>query len=93
MAAGKSIGYGRIFLILSIGVFLFFLLSNVTDVYRFAFVGAIYELLWLPAMLLLFGLPVFVIVFWGREKFSLRSIHLYSMLVWAATILLLMLLN
>lgn len=93
MAAGKNLVYGRVFWILSIAVFLFCLLSRSFNVYRFALTGAVFELLWLPAMLLLLVLPVFVFIYWMKDKFSLRSIHLYSLLVLAATILLILFLN
>ncbi|HMU11245.1 MAG TPA: hypothetical protein PKC54_14635 [Ferruginibacter sp.] len=93
MAASKTIGYGRIFWILSISVFLFCLLGRLINVYRFAFVGAVFELLWLPAILLLLVLPILVFIYWMKERCSLRSIHLYSLLVLAATILLLLFLN
>ncbi|HNU88641.1 MAG TPA: hypothetical protein PKJ94_10135 [Ferruginibacter sp.] len=93
MTASKSTGYGRIFWILSISVFLFCLLGRLTDVYRFAFAGAVFELLWLPALLLLLVLPILVFIYWMKERFSLRSIHLYSLLVLAATILLMIFLK
>ena len=50
---------------LSIGVFLFYFIGNVllTNVYKFAVVGAVFELFWLPALLLLLIIPVAGIVF------------------------------
>jgi len=77
---------GKLFFILSIGLLLFWLPGLVTDVYHFAFVGAVYEILWLPMLAMLIALPALSFIFWAREKFSARSFYFYSLLIVIATI-------
>lgn len=57
------ISSGKILLGLSTVVFIFWgLLSILNDVYEYALVGVVAELLWMPMMLFLFGLPLVAIV-------------------------------
>ena len=79
---------GKIFLALSICVFLFWVMGSFFGIYRFALVVAIFELLWLPMLGMLFVLPVLSFIFWAKEKFVIRSLYLYSMLIFITTILL-----
>ena len=46
--------------IFSLGAFLYYFIGKIVlpDVYKFAFVGAIYEILWLPMLLLLVLVPI-----------------------------------
>lgn len=81
MAAGKDLNYGRMFFIMSIFIAAFSILGRNIDVYHYAFVGALFEFLWLPALGILVALPVLVLVHWIKEKCSLRSLHFYSLLV------------
>jgi hypothetical protein len=74
---------------LSIVIFLFWALGQMTNVYRFALIGAIYELLWLPMLMMIFILPVFSFVFLVREKFNIKSLYLYTIIVTVTNILLL----
>ena len=46
----------------------------------------LYEFLWLPMLLLLFGMPIVALVFWIKDKFNLRSLYFYALLIGAATI-------
>ena len=82
----KNSKTGRIVLILSILVSGFWWLGNVTDVYRFAFVGAIVELLWLPMLGLLVILPIMSLIFLVKEKSNVL-LYLFSILIVVATIL------
>ncbi len=72
---------------LSLGVTTYWVLGRVMDVYRITAIGAIYELLWLPALALLFVLPVISLVNWFRQKFKINSLFLYSFILCGATIL------
>ena len=72
---------GKAIFILSLGVSAFWLLANLVDVYRFALTGAIFELLWLPMIAMLFGLPLLSLFLWFKEKFSIKSHYLHSLLV------------
>ena len=66
--------------VLSLFVSLFWLSGLAINVYRFAIVGAVIEIIWLPAIALTFIMPVISFVFLIKEKFSLRSLYLYSFL-------------
>ncbi|HAO45757.1 MAG TPA: hypothetical protein DCQ97_02450 [Chitinophagaceae bacterium] len=82
----RKLNYGRLFLFMSLLVFVYWLLSRVINVYAFALTGALFELLWLPMLLLLYILPVLAALYWKKERFSPRSLHLYTLLLVAATI-------
>lgn len=83
----------RVILLLSIILALFWYLAKTNDVYRNAAIGAFFEVLWLPMLLLLFALPVISLIFWRKEKFSGRSLYLYSFLISLSTTTLVMILN
>lgn len=76
----------KIIFIVSIFVSVYWWIGQITDVYHYKVVGAIYEILWLPVLLLLFGLPVISFVLLLQEKFNFRSLYLYTILILAATI-------
>ena len=76
---------GKIVLISAILVSLFWWLTKTVDIYKSAIVGAIFEILWLPMLALLFILPVISLFFWRKDKFSARSLFLYSMLIGLTT--------
>ncbi len=78
---------GKIVLTLSILVSVFWYLVNLIDVYQIAVVGAIFELLWLPMIAMLFILPIFSIVYLVKEKFSVKSFYLYSIIIIGVTFL------
>jgi len=63
---------------------LYWITANTFNVYSFALVGALFEILWLPMLLMLFGLPLICFVFWVREKFKLRSVYLLLFLTMLA---------
>jgi len=73
---------------LTIFVLLFVGLSRLLNIYQFAFVGAIFEILWLPVILLLFILPILSIIYWVQDKFNPKSIYLYSMILGIAGVVL-----
>lgn len=66
----------KLMLILSTLAAFFWIGGNLFNVYKFAVVGALFEILWLPMLLLLFALPLSLFIFWGKEKFKLRSVYL-----------------
>jgi len=76
----------KIVLILSIIVAGFWWLGNSINVYRFALVGAIFEILWLPALAMLFLLPIASLILLIKEKVNIRSLYIYSFLIGMATI-------
>ena len=84
-------GTAKVILLLSIIVCLFIIAGQTLDVYHFAVTGAIFEILWLPCLALTFILPILAIVFLVKEKFTLRSFYLYSILIFVLNMLLLFL--
>ena len=83
----KNSRTGKIVFILSIIVSGYWWLGQVINVYRFAFVGAIYEILWLPVLLILFLLPIISLILLIKEKVNVKSLYIYSMLISVTTIL------
>jgi hypothetical protein len=75
-------------LALSIIIPLTWYLGKSIDVYQFKLVGAFFEIIWLPMFAILFALPVISFVFWLKNKFSLRSLYFYSLLLSVISILL-----
>jgi hypothetical protein len=72
---------------LSVEVSIFWILGNWTNVYQFALTGAIYEILWLPNLAMLFTLPLVSLFFLGKEKRKLQSLYLYSIVLLTIAIL------
>jgi hypothetical protein len=84
----KNSSLSKFFFAVSIFCFVFWLLGQTIDVYRFALVGAIFEILWLFMLLILFVSPIVCFVFLVKEKFNLRSLYLYSIILSIGTLLL-----
>jgi hypothetical protein len=88
----NSLKTARIILLLSILAFVYYLFAFVIvkDVYRYAFVGAVYELLWLPMLIMMAVIPVLSLIMLARN----RDIHwLYpvvSLLLIVAAVLLML---
>ncbi len=83
----KNSKNSKIVLILSIFTSGFWYLGQNIDVYRFVLVGAIFEILWLPMLAMLFFLPIISLILLVKEKFNIKSLYLYSILIIIATIL------
>jgi hypothetical protein len=66
----RNIRTAKILLLLSILLIAFYFVHFyvIGDVYRYAIVGAIYELLWLPMLLCLFGVPFFSVIVFIKNK-------------------------
>lgn len=79
----------KVLFLVSITIAIFRLLGSVLNVYYFAFTGAVFELLNLPSLALLFCLPLYSLYVFWKERFNPRSLALYSALVSMATIVLL----
>jgi urea transporter len=72
---------------LSLLVTLFWLLGNLFDVYQFEVMGVLFEILWLPVLTLTFILPLVSLLLFIKDKFSLKSLNLYSLLLVIGTAL------
>jgi len=83
----KNSKAGRIIFILTIFVSGYWWLGKVINVYSYAFVGALFEILWLPVLLLLFVLPILSVIQLIKEKITIRSLYLYAILISVTTIL------
>lgn len=62
-------------------VSLFWITGNYTNIYAYKLTGAIFEILWLPMLLLVFALPAIAIIFWYKQQFSRKSLYLWSLLM------------
>ena len=87
----KNSPSGRILFISSVAVLVYWTLSRTVDIYRFAVVGAIYEILWLFMLIALVGLPILSIVFLIKEGFNIKSLYLYTILIAVTSILVMVL--
>lgn len=77
----------KIIFLLSIIIAVIWVLGKTINIYHFAVVGAIYEMLWL---LMIVSIPVLTILatrYWIKDKFNFRSLNLYSLLLIITTIL------
>lgn len=81
----------KVILVLSVLVFLFYLSAQVliSDVYQYAFVGAVFEFLSIPMLLLLVVIPILCIVQLIKQKRAARGYVIASFVLIAATILIL----
>jgi hypothetical protein len=77
----------KVVFILSIIVSVFWVMGQSFNVYYFAVVGAIFEILWLPMIALLIILPIVSLIYLVKEKFNLKSLFLYSFLILTAAFL------
>ena len=73
--------------ILSIFVLLYTNLSTFLNVYKFKVTGAVFEILWLPVCILIFACPIIALVNWIKEKFSIKSLNFYFLVLSLATAL------
>lgn len=83
----KNSRLSKILFVLSIIVFTYWGIGQNINVYRFAVVGAIYEILWVFMLIGLYGLPIIALIFLIKEKFSFRSLYLYIVLIGGFNIL------
>lgn len=77
----------KIVFMLSLLVAAYWYFGKAMDVYHIKILGTIFEILWLPMIILLFALPIVSIGFFVKDKFNIRSLYLYSLLVGAGAIL------
>jgi hypothetical protein len=83
----KNSKTSKIVFMLSIIVAGYWWLGQFINVYSIALVGAIFEILWLPTLVLLFVLPIISLISLVKEKFTIKSLYIYSMLICVTTIL------
>jgi hypothetical protein len=66
--------------LLSVFNIMYWMAGLVIDIYHYRSVGAIYEIIWLPMVLLLFLLTVISGMGWRRSGWSFKSWYFYAFL-------------
>ena len=84
----KNSGLSKVLFILSFFILAYWSIGQSINIYHIAIIGAIYEIMWLFMLLALFGLPIIALIFLIKEKFSFRSLYLYTIIICVFTILL-----
>jgi len=77
-ASFNNSGINRVLFILSIITIPYWLTAKSLNVYNIAFIGAVFELLWLPMIISVFIGPVFSIILFVRDKYNPGSLALYA---------------
>ena len=73
----------------AIFTFIFWLVSKKINIYKYAFVGAIFELLWLAMLASVFIIPLISIAVIITQPISIKSLAIYSLLISIGTLLVL----
>ena len=55
----------------------FWIIANTVDVYKYTALGVIFEIFWLPVILITFSIPILSIVCWYRKGYKISSPFLY----------------
>jgi hypothetical protein len=77
----------KIILLFNVIVLTFCIVSQNVNVYRYAIIGAIFELLWLPIMVITILIPFASIYYWYNDKFKVTSQFFYLLLLYVLSIL------
>jgi hypothetical protein len=75
--------------IVGVGTFflaVFWIVAKHVNVYHYAVIGAIFEILWLPMLLVLAIMPGLSFYFWRGEHWRFTSLYPYCLLVNVTTI-------
>lgn len=80
----------RMIFLFTIAAGIFWIVGKSINVYSWPVVGAIFEILWLPSLIILFILPIISFVYWVNEKFKLKSFNLYSLILAIVVVLIIM---
>ncbi len=78
----QKITFFKILLLTSIITFLIWVVGQNSDVYRYALVGVIFEILWLPMLAIILVIPLVSFYNWYKDKFKTTSRFLY-LLLWS----------
>lgn len=71
----------KIILLLSILVSVVLVIGKTVNVYHFAAVGAVFEILWFPVLALVLILVITSVLYWRKDRFNSGSLNLYSLLL------------
>ena len=85
--ANEKLSYWLFFA--AVFTFIYWLVSKKIDVYEYAFVGAIFELLWLAMLASVFIIPLISIAIIITQPTSIKLLAIYSLLISIGTLLVL----
>ena len=80
-------GISKIIFLLSIFIFIFWIVSSELNVYHFTITGVIFEILWLPVLVMTVLLPLISFIYWNREKYNFKSLYFYSIMIVTAGVI------
>lgn len=80
----------QILFLLSLFSAIYWFVANSINVYQYAIVGALFELTSILMLIVLFVVPILSLYYWYKEKFNLKSLYFYTMVISVVTLLLLM---
>jgi hypothetical protein len=80
-------GLGKGIFLLTLGASIFWIFTKFVPIYENKIIGAVFEMLWLPVVIILFILPILSFLLWAGEKFRVKSVHLFSIILAALAIL------
>lgn len=92
-ASFKNSGNNQALFILGIITVLYWIIAKSINVYNYAFIGAVFELLWLPMMASAFIGPILSLVFFAKDKYNPGSLALYAAVLQAVAVFILIFLN
>jgi hypothetical protein len=78
LASFNNSSINKALFITSIITILYWLTAKSLNVYNYAFLGAIFELLWFFMIAAVFSGPVFSILLFVKDKYNSRSLALYA---------------
>ena len=81
----------RVIFLLSLIVSFFWITAKAVNIYHYKIAGALFEVLWLPMVMMLFVLPALSVIYWSQKKFSSNSLYPWSLLMIAVSIALMLL--
>ena len=80
----------RILFLLSLLSVIYWLVANSINVYQYVIVGALFELTSIPMLIALLVVPILSLYYWYKEKFNLKSLYIFIMVISVVALLLLM---
>jgi len=86
-AGKKSNGLQFGLLLLGICVAAYWIAGNQFDIYKYAPIGVLYEILWLPMLVLLPALPGWAFYQWVKNRFSFKSVYPFIVLIFIIVLL------
>lgn len=90
----KSLAYNKavakVFLIISFFCFTYWIGAYlIGDIYRWALLGAIFEILWLPALAVMYLLPAFLLLLAMWNRFKIHKYYYFGLVILLVAIALL----